>query len=76
MQLVFSDDVPCDGSGNLEELCGNGNDFGAAKGSDVVDFIDVQGSLGFNIGMLVAICFVPRYAAYLSLRAQKGGERS
>ena len=76
MQLVFSDDVPCDGSGNLEELCGSGNDYGVAKGSDVVEFIDVQGSIGFNIGMLVVICFVHRYGAYLSLRAQKGGERS
>ena len=76
VQLVFTDDVPCDGSGNLEDLCGSGNDFGAAKGADVVEFLGVQGSIGFNVGMLVVICFVPRYGAYLSLRAQKGGERS
>lgn len=76
LQLVFVDDVPCDGSGNLEELCGGGNDFGYAKGEDVVEFLGAQGSIGFNVAMLLVICFLPRYGAYLSLRRQKGGERS
>lgn len=76
VQLVFTEPVPCDGSGDLEALCGPGNDYGTAKGSDVVAFLGVQGSIGFNVGMLVVMVFVPRYGAYLSLRAQKGGERS
>ncbi|CAB9497116.1 Putative white-brown complex homolog protein 30 [Seminavis robusta] len=76
LQLVFQDDVPCDGSGNLEDLCGGGNDYGFAKGSDVVAYLGAEGSIGFNVGMLLVICFVPRYGAYLALRAQKGGERS
>lgn len=76
LQLVFDDDVPCDGSGNLEELCGGGNDFGYASAEDVVAYLGVQGSIGFNVAMLLVICLVPRYLAYLALRSQKGGERS
>lgn len=76
LQLVFADDVPCDGSGNLEDLCGGGNDFGYAKAEDVIEFLGIQGSIGFNVGMLLVICLLPRYGAYLALRRQKGGERS
>lgn len=75
LQLVFSKDVPCDGSGNLEDLCG-GLAEGYAKASDVIQFLGVQGSIGFNVGMLLLICFVPRYGAYLALRSKKSGDRS
>jgi len=75
LQLVFDRDVPCDGSGGLESLCGN-SDTGYAKSEDVLQQLGVQGSIGFNVGMLIVICLVPRYLAYLALRRQKGIERS
>ena len=76
LQLVFDRDVPCDGSGGLETLCG-GSDEGYAKAEEVMkDVLRIQGSIGFNVGMLLIICLVPRYLAYLALRAQKGGDRS
>lgn len=76
LQLVFDEDVPCDGSGNLEDLCGGGNDYGYASAEDVVVYLGAEGSIGFNVAMLLVICLVPRYMAYLALRRQKGGERS
>jgi ABC-type multidrug transport system ATPase subunit len=76
LSLVFSNDVPCDGSGALEELCGDGNDFGYANAADVVAYLGAKGSIGFNVAMLLVICLVPRYAAYLALRSQKGDERT
>lgn len=75
LQLVFNRDVPCDGSGALESLC-NGSDTGFATGEQVIQLLGVQGSVAFNVCMLLVICCVPRYFAYLALRFQKGGERS
>ena len=74
LQLIFSRDVPCDGSGSLESLCG-GRNTGYASAEDVQEFIGIQGSLGFNIGLLLVICFVPRVIAYMALRRHKEGER-
>jgi len=74
LQLIFSRDVPCDGSGALEDLCGGSNE-GYATAEQVRDFINIQGSLGFNIGILLVICFVPRFVAYLALRSKKEGDR-
>jgi hypothetical protein len=74
LQIVFDRDVPCDGSGSLESLCG-GQDTGVADAAAVREFIGVQGSIGFNIGMLLVISLVPRYFAYLALRMKKSGER-
>jgi len=76
LQLVFDHDVPCDGSGTLESLCGGSSEGYASAELVVSDFLGVQGSIGFNVGMLVVISLVPRYFAYLALRAQKGGDRS
>jgi len=74
LQLVFDEPVPCDGSGALEELCG-GSDTGYASSEDVIAFLGVQGSVGFNVGILIAIGLVPRYFAYLALRSKKEGDR-
>mmetsp|Transcript_5492 Transcript_5492/g.7206 ORF Transcript_5492/g.7206 Transcript_5492/m.7206 type:complete len:586 (-) Transcript_5492:52-1809(-) len=74
LQLIFSRDVPCDGSGALEVLC-DGKDVGYVSAEDLHEFIGIQGSLGFNIGILLVICFVPRLVAYLALRHKKEGER-
>jgi ABC-type multidrug transport system ATPase subunit/ABC-type multidrug transport system permease subunit len=75
LQLVFDRDVPCDGSGVLESYCG-GADTGYASAQDVLSQMRVQGSLAFNVCMLLVFCLVPRYLAYLALRVQKGGDRS
>jgi len=73
LQLIFDHAVPCDGSGVLESLCsGNTN---CVTVDEVRDFIGIQGSLGFNVGLLVVLCFIPRYAAYLFLRHKKAPER-
>jgi hypothetical protein len=74
LPLVFNDPVPCDGSGALETLCDKSG-TGYASADDVISFLGVQGSVGFNVGILVAIGLVPRYIAYLALRAKKEGER-
>ena len=74
--LIFDRDIPCDGSGTLQELCGNGAATGTANAGQVRDFIGLQGSMGFNVGLLLVLCFVPRYFAYLALRAKKTNERS
>jgi ABC-type multidrug transport system permease subunit len=74
LQIVFDRDVPCDGSGALEQLCG-GRDTGVASAAATREFIGIQGSIAFNVGMLLVICFLPRYWAYLALRMKKGGER-
>eukprot|EP00980_Cylindrotheca_fusiformis_P005494 scaffold1170_cov122-Cylindrotheca_fusiformis.AAC.2 len=73
-QLVFDRDVPCDGSGALESLCG-GSDTGFAKGADVADFLGVKGSVAFNALLLLVLGLVPRYIAYLALRAKKETDR-
>ena len=76
LQLVFDRDVPCDGSGALKGLCNNGGSTGSASAETVLDFIGVQGSVAFNVGILLVMCFLPRYFAYVALRMKKGGDRS
>lgn len=74
-QLVFDRDVPCDGSGSLEDLC-NGADYGYATPEEVLEFIGVQGSVAFNVGCLFILFLVPRIVAYIALRMKKEGERA
>jgi len=74
LQLVFLEPVPCDGSGALEELC-IGSDDGFASSEAVINFLGVQGDVGFNVGILIAIGLVPRYFAYLALGSKKQGDR-
>ncbi|KAG7370663.1 ABC-2 type transporter [Nitzschia inconspicua] len=74
LPLVFDDPVPCDGSGALEGICG-GSDTGFAQPEEVVAYLGVQGSVGFNVGILVVFGLMPRYVAYLALRAKKEGDR-
>lgn len=76
LQLIFSRDIPCDGSGDLQQLCDNGSTTGVATSKQVRDFIGIQGSMGFNVGFLLILCFVPRYFAYLALRSKKSNDRS
>lgn len=64
--------TPCDGSGVLGNICG-GTDTGDATGKEVLDYLGVQGSLEFNILMLMVLFVVVRIIAYLALRYNKGG---
>jgi hypothetical protein len=68
--LIFDKPVPCDGSGELQDLCNNGQEF--ATPEDVTNFLKINGSLGFNVRLLVLLGFLPRYLAYLMLKHRKG----
>uniref|UniRef100_A0A7S4AW38 ABC transporter domain-containing protein n=1 Tax=Pseudo-nitzschia australis TaxID=44445 RepID=A0A7S4AW38_9STRA len=74
LQLVFDKPIPCDGSGVVESIC-HGNEEGTISPEAVLDFLGVQGSVGFNVGILLAMGLVPRYIAYLALRGKKEGDR-
>jgi ABC-type multidrug transport system ATPase subunit/ABC-type multidrug transport system permease subunit len=74
LPLVFYEPVPCDGSGALEGICG-GSDTGFAQPEEVISYLGVQGTVSFNVGILIVIGLVPRYIAYLALRAKKEGDR-
>ncbi len=71
--IVFDEPIPCDGSGELQELCMNGQEYVSPE--DLKIFLDIDGSLAFNVGMLVVLGLVPRYFAYLALKMKKGGGR-
>jgi len=73
VQLVFNRPVPCDGSAVLE-VCG-ASTSGFASASEVIDYLGVQGSVGFNVGMLIAFFLVARLLSFTSLRAKKALER-
>jgi hypothetical protein len=76
VQLVFHRPLPCDGSGSLANLCPPGSIGTFVSGAAVAQSIGVQGSIGFNVGLLIMIALVPRYFAYLFLRMKKEGERA
>jgi len=72
-QIVFSQPIPCDGSGALM-LCEG--DVEMVSPAELKESLNVQGSFGFNIGMLLVLFLLPRYLAYLSIRRKKAGERT
>ena len=74
-QLIFDREVPCDGSGALEDLCGEGQTEGSVSPEDVIAFLEIQGSVAFNVVLLIVIGLVPRFFAYLALRATKETDR-
>ena len=76
VQLVFHRPLPCDGSGALASLCPPGSEGTFVDGADVAASVGVQGSIGFNVGLLIFIAIVPRYFAYMFLRMKKEGERA
>lgn len=73
VQLVFDEPVPCDGSGVLVS-CG-GLDTGYASESEVLDFLGVQFSTGFNVAMLIVLFVVVRVMAFFALKVKKADER-
>lgn len=72
--LVFDREIPCDGSGILS-VC-NGGDVGKASPEEILDFLVSEGSIPFNLGILLIMIVVPRYLAFLALKNKKGEERS
>mmetsp|Transcript_24064 Transcript_24064/g.37098 ORF Transcript_24064/g.37098 Transcript_24064/m.37098 type:complete len:165 (-) Transcript_24064:61-555(-) len=68
-QMVFDRNVPCDGSGFLESICGDNVEYATAQ--QVKDLLNIQGSVAFNVGMLFVMFLLPRYGAYLALRMKK-----
>jgi len=73
-QMVFDENLPCDGSKQLE-MC-NGSAKGFVTPEQMNEYLGAQGSIGFNMGMLLVLFFVPRYIAYLFLLKKKDGERT
>mmetsp|Transcript_19102 Transcript_19102/g.31313 ORF Transcript_19102/g.31313 Transcript_19102/m.31313 type:complete len:712 (+) Transcript_19102:103-2238(+) len=74
VQLVFNTPVPCDGSGVLAAC--QGSTTGTASVEEVLDFLGVQYSTGFNVGMLLLLFFVVRILAFVALKHKKAEERS
>eukprot|EP00548_Thalassiothrix_antarctica_P007970 CAMPEP_0194140468 /NCGR_PEP_ID=MMETSP0152-20130528/9999_1 /TAXON_ID=1049557 /ORGANISM="Thalassiothrix antarctica, Strain L6-D1" /LENGTH=666 /DNA_ID=CAMNT_0038838721 /DNA_START=60 /DNA_END=2060 /DNA_ORIENTATION=- len=72
--VIFNENIPCDGSGVLEDIC-SGSDVGYATPEQIKDFFRVRDPLMLNVAMLAVISLIPRYIAYLALRAKKGGDR-
>jgi ABC-type multidrug transport system permease subunit len=73
LQIVFDRPVPCDGSGDLGELCSSPSD--SVSVAELKQLLNIQGSIAFNVLLLLVFCFLPRYMAYVALRLKKGGER-
>lgn len=73
VQLVFDRPVPCDGSGVLS-VCEGGSE-GAASVNDILTFLGVEGTPGFNVGLLIVIFIVMRVLAFFALKGKKAGER-
>ncbi|GKY97154.1 hypothetical protein MPSEU_000673800 [Mayamaea pseudoterrestris] len=75
VQIIFHRPLPCDGSGGLAGICPSGSEGTFVDGAAVSEAVGVQGSIGFNVGLLVVMALVPRYFAYQCLRRKKEGER-
>lgn len=75
LQIVFDRPVECDGSGALGELCG-GESTGSVPPNEVVGYLGVEQSVGFNVGLLFVLIIVPRFISYRFLLAKKSSDRS
>jgi hypothetical protein len=73
-QIIFDRNIPCDGSGQLQDLCIDATTESVSR-EELLDFLGVQGSIGFNVVVLLVLGFVPRYFAFLALKFRKRGER-
>lgn len=73
-QMIFDSGVRCDGSGVLAEYCTEGVEY--ASRDQVLDFINSEGSIAFNIGMMLILIVVPRFLSFHALKAKRGAERS
>lgn len=71
--IVFNEPVPCDGSGALQDLCNNGQEF--VSPDDLKTFLEINGTLAFNVSMLIVLGLVPRLFAYFVLKFRKSSVR-
>ena len=69
-QLVFDRDVPCDGS---NVICSDSMEY--ASVAQVKKFLDVDGGVGFNVGLLFLVFLIPRYLSFLALKSKKSQDR-
>jgi len=79
VQLIFNTPVPCSnstGGGVSFQSCTGSSSTGYVSETDLKSFLGVQGSIGFNVGLLVALFVFVRIAAFLSLRSKKPVERA
>lgn len=75
VQLAFDKNVPCDDSTVLEVVCGQpGVEY--ATPDQVLEFLGVSGTIGFNVALLFVLIVVPRFLAFWALKLKRGGERS
>jgi len=72
--MVFDGDVLCDGSGALAKYCTDDVEY--ATRDQVLEYLNAEGSIGFNVGILFALMIVPRYLSFLALKLKRGDERS
>jgi len=70
--IIFDSPLPCDGSG---QICTAENTTDLIPYEYVLESFGVKGTIGLNIGLLLLVCFVPRFFTYIILRRKKGGER-
>ncbi|CAM9240142.1 unnamed protein product [Ectocarpus fasciculatus] len=68
IQFEFTSNVPCDGS-DILSVCEDGSD--TASREDVWRYFDAEGSVWFNLGMLLVLTLVCRAGAYSCLRFLK-----
>ena len=73
VQLVFDRPVPCDGS-KVISVCAGGNS-GSASVEEVLKFLGVQYSVGFNVLLLFVMFVVVRIMAFFALKNKKADER-
>jgi hypothetical protein len=71
MQVIFQEDIPCDGSG---VFCENGQTT-FSYNEYLHDVLHVNLPLWVNIFVLLLFVIIPRFLAYVVLRHKKSGER-
>jgi len=72
--LIIDRPVPCDGSGVLAAYCTEGVE--SVSREDVLKFLGSEGSIAFNVGILLVLIFIPRYLSFVALKFKRGAERS
>lgn len=72
--LVFDREIPCDGSGGLAEFCKDGVE--SVTSEQALEALNSEGTVAFNLGILLILVFVPRYLSFLALKSKRGAERS
>ena len=72
--MIFDENVPCDGSGYLAQYCTG--DVKYVTREQVLKFLNSEGTIASNLGILTILIIVPRYLSFIALKAKRGEERS